>query len=194
MSSMVTVGIYNGLPADPNAEARKMFTERENQQDGLAAILTYCQNKSGFRPGSNDTTALRQVFENEFWNILNTQPQSVASPFEKSFPNGTQPSVEELRPFFPYEHVLSKYISMMSMGYSYSSIIQFIVQADYRLTFGINQTITICTDSYKMVSNSGYYYFIDRDVMAQRADELMNKLQLRESIGDWAKRITSNGW
>ncbi|KAF9367042.1 hypothetical protein CPB97_006469, partial [Podila verticillata] len=51
MSSNSTVGIYNGLPADPNAEARKMFTERANQQDGLAAILTYCQNKVGFRVG-----------------------------------------------------------------------------------------------------------------------------------------------
>ncbi|KAF9371450.1 hypothetical protein CPB97_001948 [Podila verticillata] len=45
------MGVFNGLPANSNAEARKMFTERENQLDGLAAILTYCQNKSGFRVG-----------------------------------------------------------------------------------------------------------------------------------------------
>ncbi|KAI9241292.1 MAG: hypothetical protein BYD32DRAFT_458097 [Podila humilis] len=70
MSSNSTVGIYNGLPADPNAKARKMFTERENQQDGLAAILTYCQNKVGFRVGSTDTIPFRQVLKDEFPDII----------------------------------------------------------------------------------------------------------------------------
>ncbi|KAF9367087.1 hypothetical protein CPC16_007007, partial [Podila verticillata] len=73
MSSNTTVGIYNGLPADPNAEARKMFTERENQQDGLASILMYFQNKVGFRIGTIDTIPFRQVLKDEFSDIVEYQ-------------------------------------------------------------------------------------------------------------------------
>ncbi|KAF9332110.1 hypothetical protein BG006_005027 [Podila minutissima] len=70
MSSASTVGIYSGLPADPNAEACKMFTEWENQQDGLAMIFKYCQTKSGFSIDSNNPVPFARSSRTSFSALL----------------------------------------------------------------------------------------------------------------------------
>ncbi|KAG0007330.1 hypothetical protein BGZ81_004976, partial [Podila clonocystis] len=82
MSSNSTVGIYSGLPADPNAESHKMFTERANQQDDLAMILQNCQFKFVFAVGSNNTIPFRQVLKDEFpasWSINTTCLQAAST-------------------------------------------------------------------------------------------------------------------
>ncbi|KAF9369748.1 hypothetical protein CPB97_003323 [Podila verticillata] len=195
MSSNATVGIYNGLPADPNAEARKMFTERENQQDGLAAILTYCQNKSGFRVDSTDTIPFRQVLKDEFSGIVEFQQNVPSSRLEKSLPGGMLPRAEDLGPFFPEEYVWRLYIAMlMASPGSNTSLIQFIVRADNQLTLEVSETFTNHQESSMTVVAIRNFWIVNRDEMARRADELMDRLKLRESIGNWARKITSDGF
>ncbi|KFH72841.1 hypothetical protein MVEG_00066 [Podila verticillata NRRL 6337] len=195
MSSNSTVGIYNGLPADPNAEARKMFTERENQQDGLAAILTYCQNKGGFRVGSTDTIPFRQVLKDEFSDIVEYQQNMPSSRLEKSLPGGLMPTAEDLGPFFPEEYVWRLYIAiLMAIASGHTTLIQFIVRADNQLTLEVSETYTIRTDSSMNVMAFRNSWIVNRDEMARRADELMDRLKFRESIDNWARKITSDGF
>ena len=195
MPSDATVGIYSGSPADQNAEARKMFTERSNQQDGLAAILTYCQNKVGFRVNSTDTIPFRQVLKDEFSGIVVYEQSLASNRLEKSLPGGMMPTAEDLGPYFSYEYVLKIYIAMlMMMTGSHMSLIQFIVRADNQLTLEVSETFTIRTDTSTTVVAFRNFWIVNRDEMARRADELMEKLKLRESIGEWAKKITSDGW
>ncbi|KAI9241278.1 MAG: hypothetical protein BYD32DRAFT_458080 [Podila humilis] len=179
MTSNATVGIYNGLPADQDADARKMFTERENQQDGLAAILTYCQNKSGFRVNSTDTIPFRQVLKAEFSGIV----------------EGLMPTAEDLGPFFPEEYIWRLYIAMlMASPGSNTTLIQFIVRADNQLTLEVSETFTNRTDSTLTIVAIRNFWIVNRDEMARRADDLMDTLKLRESIGNWARNITSDGF
>ncbi|KAI9241290.1 MAG: hypothetical protein BYD32DRAFT_458094 [Podila humilis] len=195
MSSHATVGIYNGLPADQDADARKMFTERENQQDGLAAILTYCQNKSGFRVNSTDTIPFRQILKAEFSDIVEYQQNIPSSRLEKSLPGGLMPTAEDLGPFFPEEYVWRLYIAMlMASPGSNTALIQFIVRADNQLTLEVSETFTNRTDSTWTIVAIRNFWIVNRDEMARQADKLMDTLKLRESIGNWARNITSDGF
>ncbi|KAG0014333.1 hypothetical protein BGZ81_000523 [Podila clonocystis] len=195
MSSDATVGIYSGLPADPNAEARKMFTDRTNQQDGLAAILTYCQNKAGFRVGSTNTIPFRQVLKDEFSGIVEYQQNLPSNRLEKSLPGGMMPTAEDLGPYFPYEYIMKIYIAMlMTMTGSHMTLIQFIVRAENELSLEVSETFTIRTDTSTSVVAFRNFWIVNRDEMARQADVLMDRLKLRESIGNWAKKITSDGW
>ncbi|KAF9987878.1 hypothetical protein BGZ79_005165 [Entomortierella chlamydospora] len=172
MLSDAAVGIYSGLPADPNADARKVFTERVNQQDDLAAILTYCQSKVGFYVGSTDTIPFRQFLKGSM-----------------------MPMAEDLGPHFPYEYILKIYIAalMETIG-SHMALIQFIIRAENQLSLEVSETFTIRTDTPVSVVAFRNFWIVNRDEMARRADELMDRLKLRESIGDRAKKITSDGW
>ncbi|KAF8924845.1 hypothetical protein BGZ52_007672, partial [Haplosporangium bisporale] len=38
------------------------------------------------------------------------------------------------------------------------------------------------------------FWIVNRDEMARQADKLMDTLKLRESIGNWARNITSDGF
>ncbi|KAG0016333.1 hypothetical protein BGZ82_001124 [Podila clonocystis] len=195
MPSDATVGIYSGLPADPNAEARKMFTDRANQQDGLAAILTYCQNKVGFHVGSTDTIPFRQVLKDEFSGIVEYQQNLTSSRLKKSLPGGMMPTAEDLGPYFPYEYIFKIYIAMlMVMTGSHMTPIQFIVRADNKLSLEVSETFTIRTDTSTSVVAFRNFWIVKRDEMARQADELMDGLKFRVSIGNWARKITSVGW
>ncbi|KAF9316137.1 hypothetical protein BG006_003649, partial [Podila minutissima] len=93
MSSASTV-CYSGLPADPNAEAYKMFTEWANQKDGLAMILKYCQTKSGFIVGSNNPVPFaglqgRTVSSSRLDKTLSRDMQLTAEDLGPSFHTNT---------------------------------------------------------------------------------------------------------
>jgi hypothetical protein len=113
--SDATMDIDNELPAYPKRQSPKTFTERANQQDGLAAIITYCQNKVGFRVGSTDTIPFRQVLKDEFSGIVVYQQSLASNRLEKSLPGGMMPAAEDLGPYFSYEYVLKIYIAMLMM-------------------------------------------------------------------------------
>ncbi|KAF9368520.1 hypothetical protein CPB97_004523 [Podila verticillata] len=126
-----TVGIYSGLPADQDTETRKMFTERANQQDGLAAILTCCQNKVGFRVGGTDTIPFRQVLNVEFSDIVEYQQSPSSSRLEKSLSGGMMPTAEDLGTHFPFEYIFKMYIAiLMAMAGNHMTLVQFLVRAD----------------------------------------------------------------
>ncbi|KAF9306076.1 hypothetical protein BG003_001114 [Podila horticola] len=192
MTSNSTVGIYAGLPADPNAEARKMFTERANQQDGLAMILKYCQTKSGFTVGSNNTISFRQVLKDEFSGIVEYQQNVSSSRLDKTLSGDMLPTAEDLGPYFPFEYILKIYIIiLMEATGGGTSLIQFIIRDEGQLSLEVSEAFVMGINGGSSVVAFRNYWIVNRDEMARRADELMDKLKLRESIGNWAKNITS---
>ncbi|KAF9995355.1 hypothetical protein BGZ80_007539 [Entomortierella chlamydospora] len=102
---------------------------------------------------------------------------------------------EDLGPHFPYEYILKIYIAalMETIG-SHMALIQFIIRAENQLSLEVSETFTIRTDTPVSVVAFRNFWIVNRDEMARRADELMDRLKLRESIGDRAKKITSDGW
>ncbi|KAG0236494.1 hypothetical protein BGW42_003400 [Actinomortierella wolfii] len=194
---MHTVGIYSGpSPADRNAELRKLFTVRENQQDGLGSILRYCQTKSGFTVGSSDTTAFQKVLTSEFSSILIPLP-SRSSQLELTKPSTgiiALPTAEELRPYFQNSMILEIYIALlMAMGYSYKSIVQFVTKMDSeQLSFDIDESHVFRRDSDTYTLAKRNSWIVNRDEMARQADWLVNKLGLKDSLDDWNQRITSS--
>ena len=105
------------------------------------------------------------------------------------------PTAEDLGPFFPEEYVWRLYIAMlMASPGSNTALIQFIVRADNQLTLEVSETFTNRTDSTWTIVAIRNFWIVNRDEMARRADELKERLKLMESISNWARNVTSDGF
>ncbi|KAG0236496.1 hypothetical protein BGW42_003402 [Actinomortierella wolfii] len=206
---MATVGTYSGpSPRDPDADIRKIFTERENQQDGLGTILKYCQEKVGFTVGSSNTLPLRAVLVFEFSSILRYQPSSRSSASSLSSPTFSIESVvpEGMRieddPGLAAKYIpphLPAYLKFLEdirkNGYGYSSLIVFSTKDEGNtLSLVIDENHVIRIGSQHGVNAFQNVWIIDRDEMARQADWLVDKLRLKESLEDWNRKITSPGY
>ncbi|KAG0242785.1 hypothetical protein BGW41_003461 [Actinomortierella wolfii] len=205
---MTTVGTYSGpRPKDPNADIRKIFTERENQQDGLGTILKYCQVKAGFTVGSSNTWPLRAVLLHEFSTILRHQPSSKSSAssllsptfsIECVVPEGVRieddPRMVKYIPTPPPEY-FKFWEDVQRNGYGYNSLIEFLTKDEGNtLSLVIDENHVIHVGSNYSVSAFQNVWIIDRDEMARQADWLVDKLKLKESLEDWNRKITSPGY
>lgn len=182
-----------GLKAyDSDAQLRRAFTERANQQDGLATILKYCQDQSGFRRGNVDPSGFLRVIEAEFPNVV-TIKQSPTK-FMNYIGRTGMPSINDLVDHMPDNSRLLRFLrNIPEYGYYNRSILQLFteLERDYLSVYTIQ--ITKYQDSDEtddMVSLT--YHSVDRDEMARRADELVQKLRVKERLDDWANGISSD--
>ncbi|KAI9241293.1 MAG: hypothetical protein BYD32DRAFT_78259 [Podila humilis] len=158
-------------------------------------LPTKMRMPSGFRVNSTNTIPFRWVLKEEFSDIVEFQQGLPSDRLQMSLPGGVMPTAEDLGPFFPFELVKRYYILMlMAATGGHTSLIQFIVRADNQLTLEVSETFSIGAGSSTSFTAFRYFWIVNRDEMARQADKLMDRLKLRESIGNWARKITSDGF
>ncbi|GJJ73887.1 hypothetical protein EMPS_06245 [Entomortierella parvispora] len=197
VSAAFHVGEY---ASDPNSELRKIFSVRENQQDGLATILKYCQDKSRFKPGDVDTTAFKEVLQSEFSDVVTEDLKPTK--FIKYQQNrvGSEGGVDDLVQHLPDNTRLKKFLaSRPSVGNYDWSMAQFIteVEGDYLSLYVVELRVFGRHDSGGSHSGEKIRYgcrSVDRDEMTRRADDLVAKLREKERLVDWAKGMSSVGY
>ncbi|KAG0242784.1 hypothetical protein BGW41_003460 [Actinomortierella wolfii] len=206
MGDYSTIGTYRGpAPQDPNAELRKLFTVRENQQDGLASILNYAQKKVGFLVGGTDTEAFRKVLHDEFPDILIYKPADYAKEKptikrnEHAAPvaGNTLPVPQSILDHLPRDTAEEKEILEKVQSSPYNSlvrsVIEFITFMDSRdLTLDIKEQYTINVNGFYVEGNRQNAYEVNRIRMAERADWLVDHLGLKDSMEEWCRRITGH--
>jgi len=195
--SDITAGYHVGLKADDSdAQLRKVFTDRANQQDGLATILKYCQDKSGYWPGNTDPSGFLGVLEAEFSNVVTIKVNPTTFMKYLGRPGDGMPSIDDLVIHLPENTKLVRFLRNTPLFGSYNrSIIQLFteLEGDY-LSFYTVQISKYRDDDETDESVSLTYHSVDRDEMARRADELVKKLRVKERLDDWANGISSDGY
>ncbi|KAI1291358.1 hypothetical protein EDD11_008976 [Mortierella claussenii] len=188
----VTAGSYLGPQAeDPNAELRKIFSERGNHQDGLGTILNYCQIESGFAVGSPDITVFMQTLQ-EFSGVVDRQAITTTSPMGTK--DQVVQQVNDFLQLLPDKTKLEKFAAALQGNFS-STLIHFCIDL---------QGESLCLYIPKIIMNgnaSSTFAFcafdtwvVNREEMVRRADELVTKTKLKERIDDWTKKISSSGF
>lgn len=193
MSDNVTAGIYLGAPPkDPNADIRKIFTERENQQDGLGTILSFCQKEAGFVVGSTDVEGFRQQLQ-KFPPVLWLQDSSVMMPMQDN-KDAVIRAIQAFAEGVPDKSQLQKFASQIRDGVN-TSFAQFCIQqsGDYLALFLTKATVQ---GNYQFMIGVCAYdiWVVNRDEMARRADELVDRLKLKDGLDDWVKKVSSPGY
>ncbi|KAG9071506.1 hypothetical protein KI688_005718 [Linnemannia hyalina] len=193
MSGNVTAGIYLGTPpADPNAEIRKIFTERENQQDGLGTILSYCQKEAGFTIGSTDTEGFRQQLRT-FGPVLWLQDSSIMMPMQDN-KDAVIAAILTFADRVPDKSQCRKFASEIVDNMT-KSFVQFCVQQDGDYLALFLTKVTVQGNSQNMIGVCAYdIWAVNRGEMASRADELVDKLKLKDGLGEWVKKVSSPGY
>ncbi|GJJ73888.1 hypothetical protein EMPS_06246 [Entomortierella parvispora] len=191
----VSAGFHVGPFAyDPHAELRKVFEERDNQQDGLGSILKYCQDKCGFRPGNTDTKQFRDVLDAEFSNVVTKTFNPTT--FVKYITDGGSTSSHSLVEHLPDNSKLIRFLdSRPSSGNYNRAIAQFIteVEGDFLSMYVIELAMSQ-TDRGNSESICIEYRSVDRDEMARSAEDLVVKLREKERLEEWARGISSPGY
>ncbi|KAG0242802.1 hypothetical protein BGW41_003478 [Actinomortierella wolfii] len=193
--SNVSAGFHVGnLADDPDAALRQVFEVRENQQDGLGTILKYCQDKSGYIPGNIDPSGLTQVLNNEFYFVLKQEPDPTS--FVQFMNNSTPPwTVRDMIDHLPENTRLLQFMNNLPSGNYDRSIIQFITEVENGFLSLYIVVVAMQRSNDEAKSKVAVWsYFIDRDGMANRADDLVAMLREKERIEDWAKGISSEGY
>ncbi|KAG0256084.1 hypothetical protein DFQ27_005915 [Actinomortierella ambigua] len=209
---MATVGKYTGPPpGNPNADIRMIFTERANQQDGLATILKYCQDKVGFTVGSTNTIPVRALLLWEFSNVLKLQIQGYQAGAPAGASAGVVQSIEkitaegvsigddpEVQTLYvpPYPPAYLKFLKeLQEGGWSYKSLIVFATKDESnQLSLVIDENHVVRVGSQQGVNAFNTRWIVDRDAMARQADWLVDKLKIKDSLENWNRRITSPGY
>ncbi|GJJ79148.1 hypothetical protein EMPS_11507 [Entomortierella parvispora] len=191
----VSAGFHVGSFAyDPNAELRKVFEERANQQDGLGSILKYCQDKSGFRPGNTDTRHFMDVLDAEFSNVVTKNLNPTA--FVNYLTHGGLTSSRDLVEHLPDNSRLTRFLdSRPSSGNYNRAIAQFIteVEGDFLSIYVIELAMSRSGNSNSECA-SVQLRSVDRDEMARRAEDLVVKLREKERLEEWARGMSSPGY
>lgn len=193
MSDNVTAGIYLGAPPkDPSAEIRKIFTERENQQDGLGTILSYCQKEAGFTVGSTDVEGFRQQLRT-FEPILWVQDQSVMMPMQSN-KDAVIAAIKTFAQRVPDKSQCEKFASQIRDGVN-ASFVQFCIQqdGDYLALFLTKATVQ---GNYQFMIGVCAYdiWVVNRTEMENRADQLVDRLKLKDGLEDWVKKVSTPGY
>ncbi|GJJ71434.1 hypothetical protein EMPS_03784 [Entomortierella parvispora] len=193
----VTAGYHVGLKADDtDAQLRRAFADRANQQDGLATILKYCQDKSGYRPGNTDPSGFLSVLQAEFPNVVTIKVNPTTFMQYLGPSSRSMPSINDLVNHLPDNSKLLTFLRNIPEYGSYNrSIVQLFteLEGDY-LSFYTVQIGKYQDDDETDESVSFTYHSVDRDEMARRADELVDKLRVKERLDDWANGISSDGY
>ncbi|KAG0067168.1 hypothetical protein BGZ89_006399 [Linnemannia elongata] len=193
MSDDITAGIYLGTPPeDPNADIRKIFTERENQQDGLGTILSFCQREAGFTVGSTDTEGFRQQLRT-FDPILWTQDSSVMMPMQDN-KDAVIRAIQAFAERVPDKSQFQKFASQIRDNIN-ASFVQFCIQQDGDYLALFLTKATVMSNFQNMIGVCAYdIYVVNRGLMASRADELVTRLKLKDGLGEWVKKVSSPGY
>ncbi|KAF9084200.1 hypothetical protein BGX29_002664 [Mortierella sp. GBA35] len=188
----ITAGSYLGSQAqDPNADIRKIFSERGNHQDGVGTILSFCQKESGFTVGSSDIggfmTQLRQ-----FSGVIDQTAFTTTSPMGPK-----DQVVQQINAFLallPDKSKVDKFSGSLSGNFS-STLVHFCIDLDgERLRLYIPK-IVVQGNASSMFAFCGFdTWEVNRQEMTNRADWLVEKTKLKDRIDDWTKKITSNGF
>ncbi|KAF9973798.1 hypothetical protein BGZ73_002958 [Actinomortierella ambigua] len=205
---MTTVGVYSGPPpSDTNAAFLKVFTDPANQQDGLASILKYAQEKVGFTVGSTNTIGIRLVLTWEFSNIFLPHWDGILQ--KASGEKG--PSLERITPEGVRLHedhtIQSMYIppslpaylqflkDLTEGSWTYKSLVVFSTKDEGgQLSLTIDENHVVCIGSQQSVNQFSNRYIVDRDAMVKNAQWLVDKLKFKDSLDEWNRRITSPGY
>ncbi|KAF9275375.1 hypothetical protein BGZ88_002366 [Linnemannia elongata] len=179
MSDDITAGIYLGTPPeDPNADIRKIFTERENQQDGLGTILSFCQREAGFTVGSTDTEGFRQQLRT----------------FDPIYGPKTLPAIQAFAERVPDKSQFQKFASQIRDNIN-AGFVQFCIQQDGDYLALFLTKATVMSNFQNMIGVCAYdIYVVNRGLMASRADELVTRLKLKDGLGEWVKKVSSPGY
>ncbi|KAF9144907.1 hypothetical protein BG015_012062 [Linnemannia schmuckeri] len=193
MSDHVTAGIYLGPPPkDPNAEIRKIFTERENQQDGLGTILSFCQKEAGFTVGDTDTEGFRQQLRT-FDPVLWIQDSSVMMPMQDN-KDAVIAAIQAFAERVPDKSQCQKFASQIRDNMT-SSFVQFCIQQDGDYLALFLTKVTVQGNFQNMIGVCAYdIWAVNRGEMASRADELVARLKLKDGLEDWVKKVSSPGY
>jgi len=190
----ISAGAYQGPPPeDPSAALRKCFTERRNQMDGLGCILKYCQLESGFKVGDTDVTGFRRSLEGFAGVVDKTKmddmPRVVGSLMDV-FVN-----VSAFLMFLPQKWQLDQFW-YSAIRYADSNIAQFVGQDqnDDLLLYIVHMNVHINSNTDTSAYILREYYAVNHDEMARRADELVAKVKDKLGLGEWASRISSEGY
>ncbi|KAI9241295.1 MAG: hypothetical protein BYD32DRAFT_433322 [Podila humilis] len=144
---------------------------------------------------STNIIPFHQVLMDELSSVVEYQQNLASSRIENSLPGNMMPKTGDLGAHFPLEFIFKIYIAiLMAMTSSHITLILFIVLSDNQLTLEVSETFTIGTDSSTNFTAFRYFWIVNRDEMARRADELKERLKLMESISNWARNITSDGF
>ncbi|KAF9904655.1 hypothetical protein EC991_002529 [Linnemannia zychae] len=189
----VTAGIYLGSPPeDPDAALRKIFVNRENQQDGLGSILGFCQHEAGFVIGDTDTEGFRRQLSS-FEPVLWLQDSSVMMPMQDT-KDAVIRTVEDFLDRVPDKSKFATFVSRIQENTT-SILIHFCIQQDGNYLALFLSKITIMGNSQSMIGVCAYdIWAVNRDEMANRADELVARINKKDSIDDWVNGICSPGY
>ncbi|KAF9970181.1 hypothetical protein BGZ73_007197 [Actinomortierella ambigua] len=189
----VTAGVYVGLPPqDPQAALRKVFTDRENQQDGLSTILGYCQRKAGFTIGSTDIDGFRKQLAS-FDPVLWVQDSSVMMPMTDT-KDAVVRTIETFLQRVPDKSKFAKFVSRIQENTN-SALVNFCIQKDGDYLALFLSKITLAGNSQNMIGVCAYdIWAVNRNEMASRADELVARVDKKDSIDDWINGISSPGY
>ncbi|KAG0325081.1 hypothetical protein BG000_001933 [Podila horticola] len=189
----VTAGIYLGSPpVDPDAALRKIFADRANQQDGLGTILAYCQHEAGFTVGDTDTEGFRKQLAS-FDPVLWVQDSSVMMPMQDT-KDAVISTVQTFLERVPDKSKFAKFVFRIQENTS-SVLVHFCIQQDGDYLALFLSKITIQGNSQNMIGVCGYdIWAVNRNEMANRADELVARINKKDSIDDWVNGISSPGY
>jgi hypothetical protein len=193
MKDDITAGIYLGTsPEDPNAEIRKIFTERENQQDGLGTILSFCQKEAGFSVGDTDTEGFRQQLRT-FGPVLWLQDSSIMMPMQGN-KDAVVATIREFAKRVPDKSQYEKFASEVTDNVN-ASFVQFCIQQDGDYLALFLTKATVQGNFQFMIGVCAYdIWVVNRGEMASRADELVARLQLKDGLENWVQKISSPGY
>ncbi|KFH72833.1 hypothetical protein MVEG_00058 [Podila verticillata NRRL 6337] len=118
----------------------------------------------------------------ELSSVVEYQQNLASSRIENSLPENMMPKTGDLRAHFPLEFIFKIYIAIL------------MAMTNNQLMLEVSETFTIGTDSSTNFTAFRYFWIVNRDEMARRADELKERLKLMESISNWARNITSDGF
>lgn len=161
--------------------------------DGLGCILKYCQLESGFKVGDTDVTGFRRSLEG-FAGVVNKtktdeMPRVVGSLMI------VFATVSAFLMFLPQKWQLDQFW-YTAIQHADSNIAQFVGQDQNNdlLLYIVNMNVHINSNTDTSAYILREYYAVDRDEMARRADELVTKVKEKLGVGEWASRISSEGY
>ncbi|KAF9097022.1 hypothetical protein BGX23_009940 [Mortierella sp. AD031] len=187
-----TAGSYVGPPTkDSDAIIRKIFSEQENQQDGLGTILSFCQKASGYTVGSPDITGFMDQLL-QFRGIVDRKDTTGINP---SGPKDQvlQQISDFLQPL-PDKSKFDKFVGTLHGNFS-SNLVHFCIDLQGEsLRLYIPKILMQAIGPVVLSICSFETWEVNRDEMTRRADELVEKTKIKESIDVWTKDITSSGF